>query len=154
MTATVISQGTNTPPAFVNESNPTTSVATDKFLFIQSVVVDGMDRIWALDTGRPRVNGTMLLAATPGGPKLVAFDLNGTKVQSFTFPDAVVAADSSLNDMRFDLRAEGFAYLPDSSTQRPGIVVVNLTSGESWRHLDGHPAVSAENGFVPVHNGG
>lgn len=121
---------------------------------MQSVVVDGKDRVWALDTGRPRVNGIVLNAATPGGPKLVGFDLNGTTIATITFPTVVVAEDSSLNDVRFDLRGEGFAYITDSSPQHPGIVVVNLTSGESWRHLDGHPSVSAQSGFIPFHNGG
>ncbi|KAI0777755.1 major royal jelly protein-domain-containing protein [Trametes elegans] len=146
-------QDVNTPPAFANALNPGFSIATDKLLFVQSVVVDGKDRVWALDTGRPRVNGTVLNAATPGGPKLVGFDLNGTTIATITFPTVVVAEDSSLNDVRFDLRGEGFAYITDSSPQHPGIVVVNLTSGESWRHLDGHPSVSAQSGFIPFHNG-
>ncbi|KAL1943936.1 hypothetical protein VTO73DRAFT_3754 [Trametes versicolor] len=146
-------QDVNTPPMFLNASNPGFSVATDKLLFVQSVVVDGKDRVWALDTGRPRINGTMLNAATPGGPKLVGFDLNGTKVAAITFPATVVAMDSSLNDVRFDLRGGGFAYITDSSPQRPGIVVVNLASGQSWRHLDNHPSVSAESGFISFHNG-
>ncbi len=120
---------------------------------MQSVVVDGRDRVWALDTGRPRIDGTMLLAATPGGPKLVGYELNGTTFATITFPDSVVAADSSLNDVRFDLRGDGFAYISDSSMQRPGIVVGNLKTGESWRHLDGHPSVSPQAGFIPFHNG-
>ncbi len=147
------SEDANTPPSFANKSNPTFSIATDKLIFVQSVVVDGKDRVWALDTGRPRINGSMLLAATPGGPKLVGYDLNGTTFATITFPDSVVAADSSLNDVRFDLRGDGFAYISDSSMQRPGIVVVNLKTGESWRHLDGHPSVSPQAGFIPFHNG-
>ncbi|TFK90328.1 hypothetical protein K466DRAFT_644489 [Polyporus arcularius HHB13444] len=147
------SEDANTPPSFANKSNPTFSIATDKLIFVQSVVVDGRDRVWALDTGRPRINGTMLLAATPGGPKLVGYELNGTTFATITFPDSVVAADSSLNDVRFDLRGDGFAYISDSSMQRPGIVVVNLKTGESWRHLDGHPSVSPQAGFIPFHNG-
>ncbi|KAI0635247.1 major royal jelly protein-domain-containing protein [Trametes polyzona] len=146
-------QDANTPPAFANASNPGFSVATDKLLFVQSVVVDGKDRVWALDTGRPRVNGTVINAAAPGGPKLVGFDLNGKRFTTITFPASVVAADSSLNDVRFDLRGEGFAYITDSSPNRAGIVVVNLSNGESWRHLDGHPSVSAQSGFIPFHNG-
>jgi hypothetical protein len=113
-----------------------------------------MDRVWALDTGRPIVNGTTLLAAVPGGPKLVGFDQNGTSFTTITFPPNVVAADSSLNDVRFDLRGGGFAYITDSSPQRPGIVIVDLASGASWRHLDGHPSVSFVPGFVPVYDGG
>lgn len=149
------SQDFNTPPAFVNETNPTYSVATEKLLFAQSVVVDGLDRVWALDTGRPRVNGTILLATVPGGPKLVGFDLSGNPFASITFPSFVVFADSSLNDVRFDLRkGSNFAYITDSSPQHPGIVVVDLSTGESWRHLDGHPSVTVVSGFVPTHDGG
>ncbi|OCH93332.1 hypothetical protein OBBRIDRAFT_327300 [Obba rivulosa] len=143
----------NTPEAFVNETNPTFGIATPKLIFVQSVVVDGLDRVWALDTGRPRVNGTILFATVPGGPKLVGFDLNGTPFANITFPGSVVFADSSLNDVRFDLRGGGLAYITDSSPQHPGIVVVNLTTGASWRHLDGHPAVSVDPTFVPSYNG-
>lgn len=50
----------------------------------------------------------------------------------------------SLNDVRFDLRpnqsglsSAGVAYITDSSTEgRNGIIVVDLTSGQSWRHLN------------------
>ncbi|KAI0674393.1 major royal jelly protein-domain-containing protein [Trametes maxima] len=120
--------------AFTLVEVPFPNVATDKLLFVQSVVVDGKDRVWALDTGRPRVNGTILNAAVPGGPKLVGFDLKGKRFATITFSPTVVETDSSLNDVRFDLRGDGFAYITDSSPQRPGIVV-------------------AQSGFIPFHNG-
>lgn len=148
------SQDSNTPEAFVNTTNPGFSIATDKFLLVQAVVVDGLDRIWALDVGRPRVNGTTLMAASPGGPKLLGFHQNGTRFATFTFPASVVPADSSLNDLRIDLRGDGFAYLPDSSPQRPGLVVVNLRTGVSWRHLDNHPSVTVQVDLISFHNGG
>lgn len=110
--------------------------------------------MWALDTGRPRVNGTYLFAAVPGGPKLVGFYLNGTSFVTYTFPDYVVYADSSLNDVRIDLRGEGYAYITDSSPYRPAIVVINLSTGESWRHLDGSLMTSPDPAFVPVYDGG
>ncbi|OJT01736.1 hypothetical protein TRAPUB_7792 [Trametes pubescens] len=146
-------QDTNTPEAFINTTNPGFSIATEKFLLIQAVVVDGLDRIWALDVGRPRVNGTTLMAASPGGPKLLGFHQNGTRFASITFPASVVPADSSLNDLRIDLRGDGFAYLPDSSPQRPGVVVVNLRTGVSWRHLDNHPSVTVQVDLISFHNG-
>ncbi|KAH9922549.1 major royal jelly protein-domain-containing protein [Amylocystis lapponica] len=143
----------NTPEAFQNTSNPGYSIVTEKLLWVQSVVVDGLDRVWALDTGRPRINGTILFAQVPGGPKLVGFYLNGTSFASYTFPDYVVYADSSLNDVRFDLRGTGYAYMTDSSPQRPGVVVLDLATGASWRHLDLHPAVSVDPSFVPIYDG-
>ncbi|KAH9922544.1 major royal jelly protein-domain-containing protein [Amylocystis lapponica] len=144
----------NTPPAYINSCDSAYSIATDKLLTVQSVVVDGLDRVWALDSGRPRVNGTTLLAHVPGGPKLVGFYLNGTSFATYTFPNYVVYGDSSLNDVRFDLRGTGIAYITDSSPQRPGIVVLDLATGASWRHLDRHPSVSVDPAFLPVYNGG
>jgi len=145
----------NTPPSFENASNPGYSIATDKFLWIQSVVVDGLDRVWALDTGAPRVNGTILLSQVPGGPKLMGFYLNGTNFVTYTFPASVVFADSSLNDVRFDLRAGtgGFAYMTDNSPVRPGIVILDLATGQSWRHLDMHASVTVDPTFISVYNG-
>lgn len=121
---------------------------------MQSVVVDGLDRVWALDTGRPRVNGTYLYAQVPGGPKLLGFYMNGTNFATYTFPSTVVYSDSSINDVRFDLRGGGYAYITDSSPYHPALVVVDLATGESWRHLENHPAVSPDPDFVPVYNGG
>ncbi|KAI0635246.1 major royal jelly protein-domain-containing protein [Trametes polyzona] len=146
-------QDANTPPAFANATNPGFSIATEKLILVQSVVVDGKDRIWALDVGRPRVNGSTLLAASPGGPKLIGFNQDGTRFKTITFPASVVAADSSLNDVRIDLRGDGFAYLPDSSPMRPGVVVVNLRTGQSWRHLDNHPSVTVQVDLISFHNG-
>lgn len=96
----------------------------------------------------------MPLAAVPGGPKLLGFYLNGTNFATYTFPSDVAYADSSLNDVRIDLRGDGWAYITDSSSQRPGIVVLNLATGVSWRHLDLHPSVSVDQAFLPVYNGG
>lgn len=65
--------------------------------------------------------------------------------------------------MRFDLRGNGggeagggggggggIAYITDSSSEgRNGIIIVDLHTSESWRHLDNIPEVRAERGFVP-----
>lgn len=60
-----------------------------------------------------------------------------------------------LNDVVFDLRPEttesgqGIAYLTDSSPEgRSGIVVVDLGTGKSWRHIGLSPSVHAEPNFV------
>ena len=96
------------------------------------------------------------MPASYGGAKLVAVDLETNEVvKTIVFPITVAFPDSYLNDVRFDLRPEisasgqGVAYITDSSTEgRNGIVVVDLGSGESWRHLDGTPEVRPERGFV------
>ena len=62
-----------------------------------------------------------------------------------------------INDVRFDLRpsvtisGHGIAYITDSSMEgRNGLIIVDLGTGASWRHLDGIPQVRPEFGYVPV----
>jgi sugar lactone lactonase YvrE len=118
----------------------------------QSIIIDSADRAWILDTGRALTPDGTLAPATPGGPKLLGVDLATDRVfQTIVFPPDVAYPDSYLNDVRVDLRparspsGRGVAYITDSSVEgRNGIVVVDLGSGESWRHLDGNPAVRPE----------
>ncbi|KAF1959568.1 MRJP-domain-containing protein [Byssothecium circinans] len=152
----------NSPPGgAVNYSTypPTGANHPNHLIGVQSVVLDPLDRLWILDTGRaltPAPNAT-LVPSSPGGPKLVAVSLDtDTVVQTILFPPTVAYPDSYLNDVRFDLRpsltasGKGVAYITDSSAEgRNGIIVVDLGTGESWRHLNGIPEVRAERGFVP-----
>ncbi|KAF2025284.1 major royal jelly protein [Setomelanomma holmii] len=140
---------TTTPPTGANYQN--------YLIGVQSVVLDPLDRLWILDTGRAQLSDGTLVLASYGGPKLVGVDISSnTVVKTIVFPPTVAFPDSYLNDIRFDLRASvssagaGVAYITDSSSEgRNGIVIVDLGSGESWRHLDGIAEVRAERGFVP-----
>lgn len=116
---------------------------------MQSVVIDSQDRLWILDTGRALTQDGILVTATYGGPKLVGVNVsNDTVVQTIVFPDTVAYPDSYLNDIRFDLN-NNVAYITDSSNEgRNGIIIVDLASGESWRHLDGLSAVRPADKFV------
>jgi sugar lactone lactonase YvrE len=124
---------------------------------VQSVVLDPLDRLWILDTGRALLPDGTLVNASPGGPKLVGVDIStGSVIKTIVFPPTVAYPDSYLNDVRFDLRpsvcasGSGVAYITDSSSEgRNGIVIVDLGTGESWRHLDGIKETRAERGFVP-----
>ena len=120
-------------------------------------MIDSLDRAWVLDTGRVLTPNGTLVAASYGGPKLVGIDLTTNEIfQTIVFPPTVAYADSYLNDVRFDLRAnltgssgKGVAYITDSSSEgRNGIIVVDLGTSESWRHLDGHPSVHPAQQFV------
>jgi sugar lactone lactonase YvrE len=148
----------NPPGGSINYSTyPASGANYQNYLIgVQSVVLDPRDRLWILDTGRALTPNSTLVPATPGGPKLVCVDLStDTVTQTIVFPPTVAFADSYLNDVRFDLRPQltasgaGVAYITDSSTEgRNGIIVVDLGSGESWRHLDGSPTVRPDPGFV------
>lgn len=149
----------NPPGGAINYTTtpPSGAGLKDYLVGVQSVVLDAKDRLWILDTGRALMpDGTLVLAST-GGPKLVGVDITTNSViKTIIFPPTVAYPDSYLNDVRFDLRSgltssgQGVAYITDSSAEgRNGIVVVDLGTGQSWRHLDNIPEVSAERGFVP-----
>ncbi|WP_394705878.1 L-dopachrome tautomerase-related protein [uncultured Hyphomonas sp.] len=122
------------------------------FVSVQSVVADGDNRLWVLDTGAPGFQEPV-----PGGAKLVAIDLAENKIAKTIIlgPD-VVLPTTYLNDVRFDLRQgeAGVAYITDSSIHGPGgIIVVDLASGSAMRRLSGHPTTMPDPGFRPTIEG-
>lgn len=148
----------NPPGGAINTTTtpPTGANYQDYLLGVQSVVIDSADRLWILDTGRVQTPEGVLVPATAGGAKLVGVDLaTDSVIKTITFPDTVAYADTYLNDVRFDLdpgltaTGEGVAYITDSSSEgRTGLIVVDLGSGESWRHLDGSPYVQGDRQFL------
>ncbi|KIJ27588.1 hypothetical protein M422DRAFT_37660 [Sphaerobolus stellatus SS14] len=150
----------NTPPqGLVNTSSGRALGSSDSkhFINVQAAVVDAKNRLWALDTGRPGTAGGDLLRSVPGGPKLLGFDLNTNATAPFTtitFPETTLPPTGYLNDIRIDLRAsftksgQGVAYIADSGAF--GIIVVDLGTGESWRHLDRLHPVTPVSRFLPT----
>jgi sugar lactone lactonase YvrE len=167
--AELIGNSTETPYPSAEINNPpggainyTTTPATganypNYLIGVQSVVLDPKDRLWILDTGRALTPDGTLVLASYGGPKLIGVNIQDNSIiKTIVFPTTVAFGDSYLNDVRFDLRpsvsssGQGVAYITDSSSEgRNGIIIVDLGSGESWRHLDNIAEVSAERGFVP-----
>ena len=151
----------NSPPggAINYTTSPATGANYENYLIgVQSVVIDSLDRLWILDTGRAAMlNGTNV-PSVPGGPKLIGVNLtNDTIFKTIFFPPNVAYADSYINDIRFDLRpsvtfsGQGIGYITDSSNEgRNGIIIVDLGTGESWRHLEGTSYVHPETGFLPT----
>jgi sugar lactone lactonase YvrE len=79
-------------------------------------------------------------------------------IKKILFPQNVALPTTYLNDIRFDLRRgkEGMAFITDSSQKGPnGIIIVDLASGESWRHLHDHPSTKPEElqNFLPIVEG-
>ncbi len=126
--------------------------AADLLVSVQSVVIDGQDRLWLLDTGRLE-----WARPVPGGPKLVGIDLAQNRIiRKIAIPPEVALPTTYLNDVRFDLRrgTSGMAFITDSSLDGPGaIIVVDLESGRSWRRLDGHPSTQADENFAALVEG-
>jgi len=128
------------PSAAYNQ--PADDADMDALVSVQSVVVDPLDRLWILDSGRPMWN------VGARGAKLVCVDLASDEVvQTIGFDPEVALPTTYLNDVRFDLRrgAAGTAFITDSADGAPnGIIVVDLESGESWRRLHDHPSTKAQ----------
>jgi len=151
----------NSPPggAINYTTTPATGANYENYLIgVQSVVIDPLDRLWILDTGRAAMTNGTNVPSSVGGPKLIGVNLtNNTIFKTILFPPNVAYADSYINDIRFDLRpsvtasGQGIGYITDSSPEgRNGIIIIDLGTGESWRHLDGTSYVHPETGFLPV----
>ncbi|OYV36576.1 MAG: gluconolaconase [Rhodospirillales bacterium 20-64-7] len=138
------------PNAEINRADPERPGET--LISVQSIVADGANRLWILDTAAPAFR-----APVPGGAKLVAVDLaTNTVVKTVILPPEAVLETTYTNDVRFDFRhgAEGTAYITDSSVRGPGaILVVDLATGEAWRRLSGHASTSPDPNFIPVVEG-
>jgi sugar lactone lactonase YvrE len=143
-------QPTPYPDSETNKFEP--ADPTHHLLCVQSVTVDDDDRLWALDAAAPNF-GTVV----PGGAKLVCFELGGNRVeQTIFFPNDVALPHSYLNDVRFDLKHgdKGYAFITDSSDRASNaIIVVDLSSRQSWRALNDDPSVKAEPNYSPVVDG-
>jgi sugar lactone lactonase YvrE len=136
--------------AFPNEDwnrwDLTPPTAPKHFVCVQSIVVDDNDTLWVLDAAAP-----MLMSIVPGGPKLVQVDLKTNLVKRvIALPTETAKTSTYLNDVRFD-NGRNFAYITDSGLG--GIIVVNLSTGESHRHLDGDPSVMPDKSVKIVIDG-
>ncbi|KAF1850548.1 uncharacterized protein K460DRAFT_270184 [Cucurbitaria berberidis CBS 394.84] len=123
------------------------------------------ETLWLVDTGRPTIMGEggspVMPYAQPGGPKIIGINLSTNSIYAtYTFPSTVHYPDSYMNDIRFDLRphitpsGQGIAYIVDSSDEgRPGFILLDLGTGESWRRLTQHASVLRGNRDVPSYQG-
>jgi hypothetical protein len=161
------SQELNTPPAgLYSEINGIQFGSNDQnsFISVQALFVTPDDTLWVLDTGRPTINSSeapSMPYAVPGGPKLVSINLSNNSIaRTYTFPPDVHFPDSYMNDLRFDMRSnvtesgQGIAYIVDSSNEgRTGFIMLDLGTGESWRHLSQHPSTLRGFADVPSYQG-
>lgn len=114
--ATVVELRDGEQHPFPDEAWNTPSSDDDEnaLVSVQSIVADPSDRLWILDTGSP-----MFRLTKRGGPKMVCVDLTtDAVVQTIVFEPDVALPTTYLNDVRFDLRDGGTAYITDSSDAR------------------------------------
>ncbi|GAB3938293.1 L-dopachrome tautomerase-related protein [Micromonospora vulcania] len=88
-------------------------------------------RLWIVDSGAPQLGAPQV----PGGARLIVVDPGSDRVQRVYQLAAAVRATSYVDDVRFH---GGVAYLTDAGA--PGLIVLDLDSGQARRVLDGHPS--------------
>lgn len=122
------------------------------FISVQSVIADGQNHLWVLDTAAPGFQPPI-----QGGAKLVEIDLATNKViANHVFPPDVIFPTTYVNDMRFDFRVgkAGVVYVTDSSLSGPGaIIVMDLATGKALRRLSGDSSTAPDPNFIPVVEG-
>ncbi|KAJ9653486.1 hypothetical protein H2198_007328 [Neophaeococcomyces mojaviensis] len=164
--------GTNLPPDQLNTTFNTipfgsanhSGLISAQALYITPNTSTRPETLWVVDTGRPTINsmtpsGRMTQTmpyAQPGGPKIIGISLSNNSIYAtYTFPPAVHFPDSYMNDIRFDLRpGRNVAYIVDSSNEgRTGFIMLNLTTGQSWRRLTQHPSTLKVYNNLPSYQG-
>ncbi|CZT50145.1 uncharacterized protein RSE6_11082 [Rhynchosporium secalis] len=138
------SQELNTPPGGLYTTTNGIQFGNNDsthLISVQALFITPDDTLWVLDTGRPSI----------------------TESQSTTMPYAAPGVhypDSYMNDLHFDMRPNvtesggGIAYIVDSSNEgRTGFIMIDLATGESWRHLNQHPSTLRTYGDVPSYQG-
>lgn len=118
----------------MNEWENGNEISSDKFVCVQSVVAY-QGKLYVLDTKNPSMKQVLDV------PTIYVFDLpTDTLYRTYKLADSTKQS-SYTNDLRVDDKA-GKIYLTDSGA--PGLIVVDIESGENYRVLDGHPFTTAE----------
>lgn len=109
-------------------------ITPDKFVCVQSVVAH-KGKLYVLDTKNPSMKQVLDV------PMIYVFNLPTNElIKTYKLADSTKQT-SYTNDLRLDDKA-GKIYLTDSGA--PGLIVVDIESGENYRVLDNHPFTTAE----------
>lgn len=112
----------------------------DKFICVQSVVAY-QNKLYVLDTKSPLMQGTVAV------PTIYVYDLDTDQLVKAYPLERSTCKNSYTNDLRVDDK-KGKIYLTDSGA--PGLIVVDMESGENYRILDGHRFTSAETDHLQI----
>jgi len=114
------------------------------FVAVQSVVAFE-NTLYVLDTRNPLFKGVV------DNPKIFAFNLSTNQLlKTYILSKGSFYKNSYINDLRVDKKKDKI-YLTDSG--RAGIVVLDLSSGKSFRVLDNHKSTLAETNQLNFSNG-
>lgn len=113
---------------------------TDQFVAVQSVVAQD-NHLYVLDTMNTLWQGIL------ADPKVYVFNLDtNLLVKTYTL-SSVVRKNSYVNDLRVDTKKQKI-YFTDSNA--PGLIVLDMLSGDATRVLDNHPFTRAETDHLVI----
>lgn len=138
----VLADGTHRPypDRVTNEWEVGQNVNRDKFICVQTVKAHG-NNLYVLDTRNPLRKGTITV------PTLFVYDLLTDKLIK-TYPLATSTKSYSyVNDLQVDTKKNKI-YLTDSGA--PGLIVLDIPTGDNFRVLDDHRFTSAEREYIVV----
>ena len=88
-----------------------------------------------------------MIGTTVATPTLYVYDLDTNKmIRKYPLSEST-KPKSYVNDLRVD-REHGKIYFTDSN--EPGLIVLDIKSGENYRMLDNHPYTTAEQDHITV----
>lgn len=119
---------------------PSEAAQAELFDAVMGVVIDAQGTLWTIDHGQHGFRQ----------PRLLGFDSQSGKVlKDFSLSKEVAPRGSFLQDLQVNSNGT-MAYIADVSFIRnsPGLVMVNLSSGEAWRALDQDPSVMPQNWII------
>jgi sugar lactone lactonase YvrE len=142
----VLSDGSVRPFPDADANRPDRQAPQGSLFHVPNGVFDRDDTLWVLDAGLPEGKGRPV----PGGAKLLAIDIGRNRIRRTIPLDAGVVPDSSLNDLRVDVRpGRALAYITDQGQAGAGaILAVDLDSGQVVRRLAGHASTRSEEGLI------
>jgi hypothetical protein len=126
------------PNAEWNAWKPDTS-SHDHFVGVNSIRIGPDGALWAVDRGSTGIGKPLV----PGGAKLVKIDVATNKLMRIYDMSSMIGSKSFVDDVRFNGQ---HAYFTDAG--QPGIIIVDLASGQGRRVLEGHPSTAAQSPLI------
>lgn len=119
---------------------PSEAAQASLFDAVMGVVIDARGTLWTIDHGQHGFRQ----------PRLLGFDTKtGKVIKDIALRPEVAPKGSFLQDLQVNSTGT-LAYIADVSflSNRPGIVVVDLVTGEAWRALEGDPSVMPQSWLI------
>lgn len=114
-----------------NESPDDGQYSAAEFVRVNAVRIGPDARLWVVDAGAPGIGQP----AVPGGARLIVIDLEADEIVQIYDLGPATHERSYVDDVRFN---GDIAYLTDAGV--PGLIVLDLVTGQPRRVLDGHPS--------------